>query len=109
MKKFSFFQKLVIFEMDPNMNIALKFESNTVCIYRHAFWTYFSCKIPFKSNFQESVQCRTQGGPEGHGPPEEAMSALKKNFFFRVLLKEKVGAQIELWHRLANNGILNPL
>ena len=44
-------------------------------------------------------QCRTRGGgAEGHVHPEEAVSALKKQHFFYVLLKEKVGrgAQIEL-------------
>ena len=43
-----------------------------------------------------------RGGLRGTCPPEEAKSALKndkkKNFFFNVLMKEKVGegAQIEL-------------
>ena len=57
---------------------------------------------PASSALLVGPQCRTQGGggggAEGHvpppPPPEEAMSAL--NFFFHVLLKEKVGAQIEL-------------
>ena len=33
------------------------------------------------------------GGPEGHVPPEEAISALKKKqlFFVHVLLKERWG------------------
>ena len=44
-------------------------------------------------NFQIPV-AGPKGGPEGHvpPPPQEAMSALI--FFFHVLLKEKVGAQI---------------
>ena len=37
------------------MDIASEFESHTVCICRHAFLTDFSCKINFKSNFNESV------------------------------------------------------
>ena len=37
------------------MDIARKFEANTVCICRHAFRTDFSCKINFKSNIPESV------------------------------------------------------
>ena len=43
------------FEISPNMDIPRKFESHTVRICRHAFWTDFSCKINFKSNFHESV------------------------------------------------------
>ena len=41
-----------------------------------------------KNNF---LQCRTQGGPEGHVPPPPPEEAKKKDFFFHVLLKEKVG------------------
>ena len=37
------------------MDIARKLKSNTVCIFRHEFWTDFSCKINSRSNFCESV------------------------------------------------------
>ena len=59
--------------------------------------TFFLCKLLFKNKFGAKnicldiyttflfthtvsvpYQCRTQGGPEGHVPPEEAVSALKK-------------------------------
>ena len=37
------------------MDIVHNFESHTVCIFRQAFLTDFSCKINFKFNFHESV------------------------------------------------------
>ena len=48
--------------------------------------SYFVSRL---SRIVRNLQCRTQGGPEAHVPPEEAESALK-NFFCHVLLKEKV-------------------
>ena len=54
-KKISFSRNWAFSQISPNMNIARKFESHTVCICRHVFRTDFKCKINFKSNFHESV------------------------------------------------------